>query len=396
MSSLFQEVKAIFHKTYTHLIIICLAYICFSLYNYKINGVKIVNDSARYIEYASSLQDGFFIDPHNFWYIGYPIYILIINLLGGDTQTVVFGQYFLGLIAIISLYFASLNIWNNRLSALFTGLIFIIFIDIGQWTSYVLTESLYVSFICFSLYLLSLIYKGSANKALYITTFVTIIFTILMKPTGIALLGALLFTFVTYSLKVVRSRLLKSLIAIACLTVFLVLVNKMLTTFLIMENYQKGEIIYDITTLPPRAEYQLMIISPPKDIYIPEDSTLPIIKIVNFIFHHPIYWTHLFLAKVFFLLAHIRPYWSISHNIYSLAVLLTCYYFFIKVVKREKLSIPIIFSGFYLGVHILSVAITSEDWDGRFLIPMLPVIFLFSGYGLYRQFQRFLIPGKVQ
>lgn len=393
MDNLFRKVKAEVLKIRTHLIIVSLANVCFAFYNYKINGVKIVNDSPRYIGYASNLQDGFFIDPHNFWYIGYPIYILVINSLGGNIQTIVFGQYFLSLLAIISLYFASLNLWNNRLGAFFTCLLFIVFIDIGLWTSYVLTESLYVSFICFSLYLLSLIYKGSTNKTLYITTFVTILFTILVKPTGIALFGALFFIFLTFSLKAVRSRLLRSFIVIACLTVFLVLVNKMLTTFLIMENYQKGEIIYAITTLPPRPEYQWMIISPPKDIYIPEDSAPPIIKIVNFIFHHPIYWTQLFFAKVFFLLAHIRPYWSTAHNIYSLGILLPCYYFFIRVVKREKLSMPVIFSCFYLAIHILSVAITSEDWDGRFLIPMLPVVFLFGGRGLYLQFQKFLAPG---
>ncbi|PZR30764.1 MAG: hypothetical protein DI538_22065, partial [Azospira oryzae] len=78
------------------------------------DGVKIVADSERYIEYATRLHDGFYFDPHNFWYIGYSLYIALIQQLHGDVMGVVIGQYALGLLAVVALYHASLYIWNNR------------------------------------------------------------------------------------------------------------------------------------------------------------------------------------------------------------------------------------------------------------------------------------------
>jgi len=55
-------------------------------------GVKVVTDTHRYVEYASNLQSGFYFDPHNFWYIGYSLYILLIQLLQGSFLAIVTGQ----------------------------------------------------------------------------------------------------------------------------------------------------------------------------------------------------------------------------------------------------------------------------------------------------------------
>jgi 4-amino-4-deoxy-L-arabinose transferase-like glycosyltransferase len=364
------------------LFIICFLYICLSLFNLKTIGVKVVNDSQRYFEYANDLQNGFYFDPHNFWYIAYPVYILFVKSIAGDIPSIVYGQHVLGLLAVIALYYTSLNLWEKRTHAFATILFFLIFINIGQWASYILAESLFTSFICFSLYLLSLTYKKSKNKLLYLATAIVVFFTAFIKPTGIAFTGSLLTVLVIQVVRQQKSKVWRASLIGFSILIFLILVNKMLTTFLIMENYQKGEIIYAITTLPPRAEYEMLVITPPEEIYIPEENLPPLIKVIAFIFHHPIYWTQLFISKLFFLLAHVRPYWSKIHNIYSLVILLPAYVLFFKGIKNEKDKMLLVFSISYLAFHLLSVSITSDDWDGRFLIPMLPMIFLFSGRGI--------------
>jgi hypothetical protein len=294
----------------------------------------------------------------------------------------VYGQYVLGLLAAIALYYTSVNLWGNRTHAFVTILFFLIFIEIGQWASYILAESLFVSFICFSLYLLSLTYKKSKNKLLYLATAIVIFFTSFIKPTGVAFIGSLLIVLVVQVLRQQKSKVWRASLIGFSILAFLILVNQMLTTFLIMENYQKGEIIYAISTLPPRAEYEMMVITPPKEIYIPEENLPPLIKVIAFIFHHPIYWTQLFASKLFFLMAHVRPYWSKIHNVYSLAILLPGYVLFFKGIKIERDNMLLVFSISYLVIHLLSVSITSDDWDGRFLLPMLPIIFLFTGRGI--------------
>jgi hypothetical protein len=41
-----------------------------------------------------------------------------------------------------------------------------------------------------------------------------------------------------------------------------------------------------------------------------------------------------------------------------------------------------IFIGTFLGLQILMVSLTSENWDGRFLLPVLPVVFILSSFGI--------------
>lgn len=80
-----QSLTHILAKQKVHLPLLVFGYAAFSVYNHTQYGIKVVKDSARYLEYASHLENGFYFDPHNFWYIGYPLYILLLNQLGGDS-----------------------------------------------------------------------------------------------------------------------------------------------------------------------------------------------------------------------------------------------------------------------------------------------------------------------
>lgn len=339
------------------------------------HGIKLVNDSARYIEYATNLHKGFYIDPYNIWYVGYPLVIYVFQLFGTGYGGLIGFQYLLGFVAALALYHASLNVWKNPLGAFLAGCLYIIFIDSAQWNSYVLTESIYVSFTCICLYLLSLLYAGKRGSWLYLITASAILFTFFVKPTGVALLGATFSAGLYISIKRLPNWWSRVIVIVVAGGLFLLLVNRMLRHYLIMENYQKGEIIYAVTLMPDHRGYDLLIVTPPSNAYVPPDHYPPILKIVAFIFHHPVYWTKLSLAKAFYFLAHVRPYWSAFHNIYSLLILLPCYFFFIRGLKKQTSTVLVFMVSFCL-LHTLSICFTSEDWDGRFLIPMLPVIFL--------------------
>jgi hypothetical protein len=381
-----------FYDTRRQVIFISILYLAISAFQYRQYGVKVVNDSARYIEYATGLHQALYFDPHNFWYIGYALYIFGVQLVGGSAEIIVAGQYTLGLLAVIALFFTSLTVWNNNLAAVFTAVAFIFFIDIGQWHSYVLAESIYTSFLCFSLFLLSKLYGGRKSTVWHILTALVVLYTAFMKPTGIALPGALLFVVLHYAPGRLKSRLRRNSIRVAATLIFLLLVNRMLTTYLVMENYRLGEVIYAIRLLPSTPGYETMIITPPVVPYVPPPGMPPLLKIVSFILHHPLYWMQLFFTKVFFLLAHVRPYWSVTHNLYATLLLLPAYFLFVKGIRSEKLNPASVFALAYVAIQILGVGITSEDWDGRFLAPILPVVFLYSGKGFASYFRKRVRP----
>ena len=298
--------------------------------------------------------------------------------------------------AALALYNTSLILWQNKSGALAAVLLYLLFIDISLWNAYVLTESLYTSFICFSVYCIARVYKGKGNYWFITLMMITVLFTSLIKPTGIALVGALFSVFMYTLLKQLSNRIIYAGVVILAGGTFLFLVNRMLTTYLIMENYQLGEVIYGVTTVNDHPEVKSLIISPPENMYRPQVSYPPLLKIVLFFFHHPLYWFELFFTKVGYLLTHLRPFWSWSHNLFSLIVLLPAYWFCVKALQREKAKIQVVlFTVTYLSIHLCSVGITSEDWDGRFLIPMLPVIFLFAGYGMMGAFNEFRLKRMV-
>ena len=352
------------------------------------DGVKIVADSERYIEYATGLQHGFYVDQHNFWYIGYSLYIALIQQLHGDVMGVVIGQYALGLLAVVALYHASLYIWNNRWSALCATLFYLLFIEIASWNAYVLTESIYLSFTCFSLYFLARVIRYP-SWGTGIITFIVVLFTIFIKPTGIALAGALSWVLLAHYLQRLNNRIIRAAVLLLSVSTFIYLVNQRLATYLIMENYQSGEVIYGVTTVKDRAEVSIFLLDVPENSYHPSAHLPPLVQMVLFFIHHPVYWLRLFFTKAYYLLFHIRPFWSVSHNVFSLMVLIPSYFYCIRVFLKERSKNQVvIFAIVYLAIHVLSVCMTSEDWDGRFLMPMLPVVFFFSGHGISFHFKK--------
>lgn len=82
-------------------------------------------------------------------------------------------------------------------------------------------------------------------------------------------------------------------------------------------------------------------------------------------------------------MGNVKPYFSILHNTLIVLVLYPLYYFAVK----GFLQFPVdrkehIFISTYFIAQALTVALSSENWDGRFLIPVLPFVFMLSAIGL--------------
>lgn len=353
--------------------------ICFQYY-----GIKIMVDSERYLNYAANLRSGFYVETHNFWYFGYVAFLYIIKLFSQDNLVIIIGQYFLGYLGVLAIYEAGRLLFSNKFQALFPALLMIAFIEIPMWNSFILSESFYISFTCFSIYFLVALYKKGVNPIRLLVAIAIILLTVIAKPTGISLLGAVLVPFLYKVINLVKPFALRwAIIGFAGL-LFLMLTNKMLSTFTLIENdYVKGEIIYGISNYPDYPDHDRLVLSPPDNLYIPSVEYPPIIRIVSFILHNPAYWLTLFFTKFYYFIMHIRPYWSVSHNLFSLLFLIPVYglsirSFFVREFPKEILLFIIP----YFTIHVLSVCLSTVDWDGRFLMPLLPVLFLLAAAGI--------------
>ncbi len=186
-------IEQLFSKPLTILFIV---YCGVSFYLYQSLGIKVVNDSERYLTYADNLQTGFYFDAHNFWYFTYSLLIYCIQLFSKNILWIIVAQYLLCFLSILALYNTYLCIFTDKTGAFITALIYILFIETISWNSYILCESLFCSLTCFSFYSLAKMINTNYSFPRVIFTSFIIILTLLSKPSGIALMGAIVFTFI--------------------------------------------------------------------------------------------------------------------------------------------------------------------------------------------------------
>ncbi|MCI0751995.1 MAG: glycosyltransferase family 39 protein [Flammeovirgaceae bacterium] len=359
------------------ILVILFAGCIVNLIAFNLFGVKIVNDSARYFEYRDLiLANGFFIDRHNVWYVGYVLFLLFCKVIGlGNLGTVVL-QCLLSILASVSVYLSTKQLTESGKAGLLSALLFLSWIKISQWNMYILCESLYISFTAITCYYFL---RQSRTWKTEIISIALLLFTFFLKPAGISLvLAGIVFYLIRLFLQP-RHRMVAALILFIGI---LFLSNTMLTTFRLVETYATGDIIYGCSWAPSQ---------PCPEIYTLKAEGLtityegqPLLKVVLFFIYNPWFSIKLAFAKLIAFLLHIKPYYSIWHNGFIALTLFPAYYFSIRAinsVKESRLAFVIV----YLLSSCLVIMLTVEDWDGRFLMPLLPLIFIFTGVGIYKR-----------
>jgi hypothetical protein len=374
--------------------ILGILYFVFSYLMFQYLGIKIVADSPRYLDYAANMREqGFFVEEHNIWYVSYPIFILLLSYLHPSPALIVFAQYSLGLISLICLYKAVRLYSQNDWAAGVSGLLYLLYFKNTLYPAYILTESLYISLTCISLWCLVQWRSqqwGLLGKALSCLIFLA---TIFCKPTGIALLGALTVPVLYGYWKKIPSPVLKTGLVLFTLAGMMLLLNTMLETFLVLYEYERGDLIYGMFLFEGKDFYPYLSLEPPADLRMPDKSYSVFIQIILFVLYNPWFWFKQFVGKLLLFFLHVRPFWSWMHNVHSILLLLPSYYLALRFLKSGRMDrSALLFSVVFIGIHALSVGIMTEDWDGRFLSPVLPLIFGLAGMGL-SQFPFFPSPG---
>jgi len=358
------------------------------------HGIKIVCDSPRYLNYADKLTEGMYFDPHNFWYFAYVVYVYVCNSIsGGSVSLIIYGQYILNILAVFLFYKTIVLLYSKPKIAFLGTLFFITFYEISLWSTYILSESLYVSLLCFCFYFLTKLYLQKASKIDKCLGFCLLFISVLAKPTAVALLAAILFSGLFLMLKKSKFKVLNYCILALSVFLFFGLLEKMLTTFhWVDRDYVKGEIIYGTKGL---VNYRknldgLFIVSKTK-IKIPSKQLPEVIRLFVFVYQNSTYWFTLFFHKSFYFISHTRPYWSIYHNIFSILYLVVLYLcFLLALIKKNHSKLVLLFSFSFLLLQFCAVTFSTVDWDGRFLLPCIPLLILLSAKELYCIFEALL------
>ncbi|MBD8487121.1 glycosyltransferase family 39 protein [Echinicola sp. CAU 1574] len=366
-----------------YILILSLGFILVNLVLYSKLGVMEDSDTDRYLIYAQEIQErGIFFKPHEFWYIAYPIFIISMTSIYDSLAMVVVGQLLLSYLALLSVYASAKRLHGNSKAGLLAGLAFVAFFMISYWNFEIYCESLLISLNCLAFHFILLWSEGKRESRLVILGVLIIGVAVFTKPTGVALLAAVFAFLVVMLWPKLKGRSLKLVLVTFGAVSILVLTNFMLSTFTFVRDYQVGEIIYNLEVLPFEEHEAWLKLDVPENLYIPDDSLPPLVQLLLVILMNPWYAMKLMLAKLFYYLFYLRPYYSWKHNLFMIVILVPMYIGFFKGMFSEKLrwSIKVVV-GVFLVVSILSPVLMTIDWRNRFLVAVLPWIFMVgSGY----------------
>ncbi|MFP4096501.1 MAG: hypothetical protein ACLFUB_18610 [Cyclobacteriaceae bacterium] len=336
--------------------------ICYSAY-----GIRVGADSAVYKEYAYRLLEGQWPDGRMFWYTSYISLLAGILALGGQVAWVVVVQMSLSALAALALWKVVRQLSADSLTPFLAVFLYIVWIKIHQWNIFIYTESVFTSLaiLSFSVFFLS------KRTWQYFLAVLLIIITFFVRPSGFGFLGG----WMVYAMVVVPlpGRVKWIFVLTAGITVLLLL-NFMLTDFVLVESYARGEIIY------PGIQ---MGVDTPENLRIPDEEKPPLWRLLLFVGYQPWYFVKLCVVKLGLFFANVKPYFSLLHNalivllLYPLYALAIRGYSILSRYRQEKY-----FMLGFIGIQGFTVMLTTVDWDGRFLVPILPFIFILSAFGI--------------
>jgi hypothetical protein len=143
--------------------------------------------------------------------------------------------------------------------------------------------------------------------------------------------------------------------------------NHQLATFYLMDTYQRGELIF---------RSPLWAVHSATPLLMPPPGTGPAARVLYFAAHNPVYLAKLMLGKLFVFVSGLKPHYSLLHRAANVLLLWPLYYLASQSARRQSVWRPA--RVLLAAVPLLQAAVvmlTVEDWDVRFLAPVLPFIF---------------------
>ncbi|MGI4834103.1 MAG: hypothetical protein ACRYFK_11640 [Janthinobacterium lividum] len=354
----------------------------------RFHGPHFANDSARYLDYAANLVahhghyqpeagvsaatfanngEANFQYEHNQRYLLYPWFQALWLALGLGRWGIVGGQLALSALAAAALYQAVRQLAQGRRApaALATGL-FMLWPDIQQFNCYLLTESLFSSLSVLAGWALVRLQLGGWRRGGQLLALLLLV--ALVRPNGFVVAGAAVMASLA-ALYETRHRLFWGLVAagVLLLPLLLLALNHFLITYYIVETYARGELMFGSTA---------WALHPRQPLAMPPPGTGQVLRIGYFAAHNPVFLLRLMLGKLLVFFSSIKPYYSLGHKLMSVVVLWPCYWLAVRGTRLGGVWLPA--RVFLAAVPLLQAAVvmlTVDDYDVRFLAPVLPFVF---------------------
>jgi 4-amino-4-deoxy-L-arabinose transferase-like glycosyltransferase len=336
-------------------------------------GVRLGGDSGRYIAGGArilgrSLSEG----PPG--YRGYEGIIALSQLVGFGVTGVVALQILVATAALGALYRVGEALFDARAGVL-AALLYALNPDIARWHSFVLTDSLYTSGLVLTVSVVSQS-ASSTSTRYHFCALGILLATAALRPEGVVLFLVV----AGYWLARHLGRFLKRRRALAAVGI---IGGASLAAFAFAPAVRYGADFATDRSLVERGTvvwgYDGWRVPMPVDTRTGGGATR---GVASYAARHPGAYLTLALARVGAELAHVRPFYSARHNVLVLAFLLSLYALAAVGLARAHDRSLARLVVLVMAAHVAVVGVTFADWDGRFLVHILPLLTALAAVGL--------------
>ncbi|MBF0299197.1 MAG: hypothetical protein HQK51_10785 [Oligoflexia bacterium] len=359
---------------YIFLLIVSVLFLAINIALWSFLGWRTGSDTGMYLKGADYLIKGQSLSAVSYAHFGYIQIVALIKILGMKINAIYFFQIFLSLIACYAAYCL------GRVYSVFVAQICGIFWSINGfhffWNYYILTESIFASLIIITMAFYS--YGLNGNKRAYVLALASIVILSSIRVNGFLYGSALLVCSVILEKKVSYR--------IICFVLLILIIGFLPTSpfALILLKIPSSEqpllkYILDFT-VGGEVNWHTVIIPMPKFIQTSDDY---LFELLRYCFQYPFEVLNLCAQRVVNLLINYNPHFSTTHKVFNI-VFFGSYHLFaiIGFVELLKKNIKVKAIAVIPLIQILYVAMTTNDYDGRYLLYTLTGELLFFAVGL--------------
>jgi hypothetical protein len=336
-------------------------------------GITTDMEGQVYINVANYwLQHGHFEAPKSLFYSVPTLLLAFCIRTGLGYAGFVVIQILVNGLATAALYRLARHWWGSERVGVLAALLFIAFIPLQIWNTYLYTESLFISLtVIYSSWLL----RCRMRWGLLPIVALGLLVLTLTRPSGI-LWVVPSFVYVLNRLVIGRYALARQLgIALLALAATLWFVNFVYRT-------GKG----DLDLMKPYVEEHIICFMPaekPATGLRLRTSGQPLADLGYYIRHNPGHFAQLFLHRLWAFVNLARPYYSGMHNLLLYLIMVPLYALALRGLLRPprpcgaRLYVCVL-----LAVYAVAIALQCDDYHSRFIMVLLPYVMVLAAVGL--------------
>ncbi len=346
-----------------------------------------VYDSVRYLRHAALLANGHGAEApaHYGGYVGYALYLSGFTRLGFGLWAPVVGQVLLNGVATAAFYHTVIWLTKGgaadatgavRTAALATALT-LAWPDLQRFSAYILTESIFSSAVLLAGWgLARATYTPRPTVGRWLVAAALLGLATVARPNGFLMPVAAAVAGLAWAWRragwLGRSSLVLS--GLGAVVISWPLLNAAARTYHLIETYGRGAII---------SGYRGWLIQPTLPLVLPPAEWPQLQRVAAYAWAQPGYFSQLAGAKVLAFVAYVKPFWSGSHLVLAALVVWPAWVLAVRGLRNRAVPVGARwFAGALLAGQAAMVALTVEDWDARFLTPLLPILFGLAARGV--------------